>query len=117
MEASSGAVKRTKDGIDENQWSMLFVMRLVPVVPFFVANLIPAFVGVPLHRFFISTLLGIIPGGIVYTSVGAGLGEVIARGETPDLGVIFEPYILLPLLGLAALSLLPVVIKALRGQG
>ena len=117
MEASSGAVKRIKDGIDENQWSMLFIMRLVPVVPFFVANLIPAFVGVPLYRFFISTLLGIIPGGIVYTSVGAGLGEVIARGETPDLGVIFKPYILLPLLGLAALSLLPVVIKALRGQG
>jgi hypothetical protein len=56
------------------------------------------------------------PGAIVYTSVGAGLGEVFARGETPDLGIIFEPHVLLPILGLAALALLPVLIKALRGR-
>ena len=37
------------------------------------------------------------------TSVGAGLGEVFARGETPDLGIIFAPHVLLPILGLAAL--------------
>jgi uncharacterized membrane protein YdjX (TVP38/TMEM64 family) len=71
---------------------------------------------VPLNRFMISTFLGIIPGGLVFTSVGAGLGEVFARGETPDLAVIFEPAILLPILGLCALAALPIVIKALRGQ-
>jgi len=48
--------------------------------------------------------------------VGAGLGEVFARGETPDLGIIFEPHILFPILGLCALSLLPVAIKALTGK-
>ncbi|MEJ5220310.1 TVP38/TMEM64 family protein [Cognatishimia sp. D5M38] len=116
MEGSEGAVKKIKDGIDENQWSMLFLIRLVPAVPFFVANLVPALVGVPLNRFAISTFLGIIPGGVVYTSVGAGLGEVFARGETPNLGIIFEPQILLPILGLCALAALPIVIKALRGQ-
>jgi hypothetical protein len=63
----------------------------------------------------ISTFFGIMPGAVVYTSVGAGLSEVFARGETPDLGLIFEPAILLPLLGLCALAALPVVIKALRG--
>ena len=115
MEASEGAVKKIKDGIDENQWEMLFLIRLVPVVPFFVANLLPAFLEVPLHRFVITTFLGIIPGGMVYTSIGAGLGEVFARGETPDLGVIFEPHILLPILGLSALAALPIVVKALRG--
>lgn len=114
MEASDGAVKRLKDGIDENQWSVLFLMRLVPAVPFFVANLIPALVGVPLSRFVITTFLGIIPGGVVYTSVGAGLGEVFERGETPDLGVIFEPHILLPILGLCALAALPILLKLLR---
>ncbi len=102
-------MKRIKDGIDENQWSMLFLIRLVPAVPFFVANLIPALVGVPLSRFFITTFLGIIPGGVVYTSVGAGLGEVFARGETPNLGIIFEPQILLPILGLCALAALPIL--------
>lgn len=114
LESSEGAVKKIKDGIDENQWSMLFVMRLVPVVPFFVANLIPAFLEVPLHRYVISTFLGIMPGAVVFTSVGAGLGEVFAAGETPDLSIIFEPHVIGPILGLAALSLLPVLIKVLR---
>lgn len=116
METSEGTVKRIKDGIDNNQWEMLFLIRLVPAVPFFVANLVPALVGVPLSRFAISTFLGIIPGGVVYTSVGAGLGEVFARGETPNLGIIFEPAILLPILGLCALAALPIFIKALRGK-
>lgn len=116
LDTGSGVVRRIKEGIDENQWSMLFLIRLLPVVPFFVANLVPALVGVPTFRFAVSTFLGIIPGAVVYTSVGAGLSEVFARGETPDLGIIFEPRILLPLLGLAALAALPIAIKALRGQ-
>ena len=116
MEAGEGTVRRIKDGIDENQWSMLFLIRLVPAVPFFVANLVPALVGVPLSRFVISTFFGIIPGGVVYTSVGAGLGEVFERGETPNLGIIFEPQILLPILGLCARAALPIVIKAVRGK-
>ena len=116
LEGADGAVKKIKDGIDENQWSMLFLIRLVPAVPFFLANLIPSFLEVPLHRFVISTFLGIIPGAVVYTSVGAGLGEVFARGETPNLGIIFEPHILLPILGLCALAVLPIIIKAVRGK-
>lgn len=116
MDASPGTFGRIARGLDHNQWSMLFFMRLVPVVPFFVANLVPAFLAVPLHRFVISTFLGIIPGALVYASVGAGLGAVFARGETPDLGVIFEPHILLPLLGLALLSLLPVGVRWLTGR-
>lgn len=114
MESSDGAVKKIKDGIDENQWSVLFLMRLVPAVPFFVANLIPALVGVPLSRFVITTFLGIIPGGVVYTSVGAGLGEVFESGETPNLGIIFEPHILFPILGLCVLALLPIILKLFR---
>lgn len=116
MEAGEGAVKKIKDGIDENQWSMLFLIRLVPAVPFFVANLVPAMVGVPLHRFVISTFIGIIPGAVVYTSVGSGLGDVFARGQTPNLGIIFEPQILLPILGLCALAALPMVLKLFRKQ-
>jgi uncharacterized membrane protein YdjX (TVP38/TMEM64 family) len=116
LEGSEGVVKKIKDGIDDNQWSMLFLMRLLPIVPFFLANLIPAFLEVPARRFVVSTFFGIMPGAIVYTSVGAGLGEVFARGETPNLGIIFEPHILLPILGLAALAFLPILIKALRGK-
>lgn len=116
LEGSEGMVKKIKAGIDNNQWSMLFLIRLVPAVPFFLANLIPSVLDVPLRRFVVSTFFGIIPGAVVYTSVGAGLGAVFAAGETPDLGIIFEPQILLPILGLCALALLPVVLKALRGK-
>ncbi|MFP4327888.1 MAG: TVP38/TMEM64 family protein [Paracoccaceae bacterium] len=116
LDAAEGRVRRIKQGIDENQWSMLFLIRLVPAVPFFAANLIPALVGVPTGRFVVTTFFGIIPGGLVYTSVGAGLGEVFARGETPDLGIIFEPQILAPLLGLCALAALPMALKLLRGR-
>jgi uncharacterized membrane protein YdjX (TVP38/TMEM64 family) len=89
-------------------------MRLIPAIPFFVANLAPAFLGVRLGTFFWTTLVGIVPGTMVYVSIGAGLGRQLALGEQPDLGVIFEPHILGPLLGLAALAALPMVIRRLR---
>ena len=116
LEGSDGFVKKIKDGIDENQWSMLFLIRLVPAVPFFMANLIPSFLEVPLRRFVISTIVGIIPGTTVYTSVGEGLGEVFASGETPNLGIIFEPAILFPILGLCVLAVLPIIIQAVHGK-
>ncbi|WP_308915617.1 TVP38/TMEM64 family protein [Jannaschia sp. LMIT008] len=115
IDGRGGAVKKIKDGIRADETSYLFVMRLVPAVPFFVANLIPAFVGVGLLKYVVTTFLGILPGTAVYTWVGAGLGEVFARGETPDFGIIFEPQIIGPILGLAALALLPIVIKKVRG--
>ena len=116
MGTGDGLVRRIKSGIDDNQWSMLFLIRLIPAVPFFVSNLVPALVGVPLYRYVLTTFFGIIPGTVVYTSVGAGLGEVFARGDTPDLGIIFEPQILLPILGLCVLAVLPMGIKMLRGR-
>lgn len=114
LEARGGAVARLQKGLRENEVSVLLLMRLVPAVPFFLANLIPAFVGVRLDRFAITTFLGIIPGAFVFSSVGSGLGAVFARGETPDLGIIFTPTVLGPILGLAALSALPIVIKVLK---
>ena len=114
MEASEGPVKAIKEGIDENQWSVLFLIRLVPAVPFFIANLLPALVGVSLYRFVVSTFFGIIPGALVYTSVGSGLGAIFARGERPNLAIIFEPQILLPILGLSVLAALPMVAKYLK---
>lgn len=114
MDNAEGTIKRFKDGLREDEISYLFLMRLVPAVPFFVANLVPALVGVSLSRFVVTTFFGIIPGGIVYTWIGAGLGEVFARGETPNLGLIFEPYILGPILGLCALAVLPILLKRFK---
>ncbi|SIO42278.1 Uncharacterized membrane protein YdjX, TVP38/TMEM64 family, SNARE-associated domain [Rhodovulum sp. ES.010] len=114
VDASEGRVKRLREGLRENELSVLFLIRLVPAVPFFVANLLPALVGVALGRFALTTFFGIMPGALVYTWVGAGLGTVFARGETPDLGIIFEPHVLGPLLGLAALAALPMILRIIR---
>lgn len=116
LEASQGTVARIKDGLRENEISVLLLLRLVPVVPFFVANLLPALVGVKFRNFVWTTAVGIIPGGIVFTWIGVGLGEVFDRGEDPDLSLLWEPHIIGPLLGLSTLALLPIVIRALRGR-
>ncbi|HAV09561.1 MAG TPA: hypothetical protein DEF12_09075 [Rhodobacteraceae bacterium] len=116
LSASEGAVGRLKQGIDANQWEMLLLMRLVPVVPFFMANIVPALVGVTLGPFVITTFLGIIPAGLVFTSIGSGLGEVFARGDSPDLSLFFSPKIMGPILGIAALAALPMVLRAYKAR-
>ncbi len=110
-----GVLARMERGLRRNEISYLLLMRLVPAIPFFVANLAPAFLGVSLRAFALTTFFGIIPGTVVYTWIGVGLGEVFDRGETPDLGLIFEPAVIGPILGLAALATLPIVVRALRG--
>jgi len=114
LQSGDGKVARLIAGLRRNEWSVLLLMRIVPAVPFFLANLIPAFTGTRLSVYAATTFLGIIPGAFVFTSVGSGLGDVFAAGEVPDLGVIFSPSILLPILGLAALAGLPIALKLLR---
>ncbi len=108
---------RMREGFNRNCLSYLLVLRLVPVFPFWLVNLVPAVLGMPLSTYTLGTLLGIIPGCIVYTSVGAGLGAVFDAGGEPDLALVLEPSILLPLLGLALLSLAPVIYRRLRRRG
>jgi uncharacterized membrane protein YdjX (TVP38/TMEM64 family) len=115
LRAKAGsAVRKMEAGFRENAMSYLLVLRLVPIFPFWLVNLVPAFLGVPLRTFVIATFFGIIPGSVVYTLVGNGLGAVIDAGGRPDLDLIFEPEIMAPLIGLALLSLLPVAYKRFR---
>lgn len=109
-------LKRLEGGFRENAVSYLLMLRLIPVVPFWLVNLVPAFLGVPMLTFAWTTLVGIIPGTVVYVAVGNGLGATLEAGGDPDLGLIFQPEIMFPLVGLAALSLLPIAYKRLRGQ-
>lgn len=118
LRARAGSwLARMETGFREGQVSYLLIMRLVPAVPFFIANLAPAFLGSRLWTYTWTTFVGIIPGTVVYISIGAGLGEQLARGSAPNLGVIFEPHVLGPLLGLAALAALPIVLKKLGVVG
>jgi uncharacterized membrane protein YdjX (TVP38/TMEM64 family) len=111
---AGGALDKMEKGFRENALSYLLVLRLVPIFPFFIVNIVPALLGVPLRVYALGTLVGIIPGTFVYASVGAGLGAILDRGETPDFGIIFDPAVLLPLLGLSALALLPVIYRKLK---
>ncbi len=107
---------RLEQGFRHDDFSYLLFLRLVPVFPFWLVNIVPALLGMQLRRYVLATMLGIIPASIIYSGLGAGLGAMLKRGEHPDLGVIFEWHILLPLLGLAVLALLPVVVTRLRRQ-
>jgi uncharacterized membrane protein YdjX (TVP38/TMEM64 family) len=116
MDASDGKLKTLKTGLQDHEISVLFLLRLVPAVPFFVANLLPPLVGVKFRNFVLTTMLGIIPGAIVFTWIGVGLGEVFDRGESPDLSLLWEPQIIGPILGLCVLAALPILIKTLTGK-
>lgn len=101
-------------GFQENALSYMLVLRLVPLFPFFVVNLVPAFLGVKTRTYILATLFGIIPGTVVYATVGAGLGSIFDRGEAFSLSGILTPEIIAALVGLAILALLPVAYKKFK---
>ncbi len=112
---AGGAIARMENGFRENALSYLLVLRLVPLFPFWLVNLVPAFLGVPLRTYVFGTFVGIIPGTFVYASVGNGLGAVFEAGGT-DMGIIFTPEILTPIIGLAVLSLIPVGYRKIKAR-
>ncbi len=110
-ERAKGFIEPMARGFQENAFNYMLTLRLLPFFPFWAVNIAPAFLGVPVRTYIIATVLGIIPGTLVYASVGNGLGAVFEAGEDPDLSIIFRLEILGPILGLAALSLLPVIYR------
>jgi uncharacterized membrane protein YdjX (TVP38/TMEM64 family) len=114
---AGGIVDRLEKGFQDNQFSYLLTLRLLPVAPFFGVNLAAAALGVRLRTFIIATAIGILPGGFVYAWLGSGIEHVIASGSTPDLSIIFSPQVIGPLMGLAALALLPTVWKFVAQKG
>lgn len=117
LRARAGAWLRTLEaGFGEHALSYLIVLRLVPILPFFVINLVPAFLGVPLSTFVLGTFVGIIPGSFVYASVGAGLGSIFAAGGTFSVQGIVTPRIITALVGLAGLALVPMLYKKIMAR-
>jgi len=100
--------------LQRDGFSYLLALRLLPLVPFWLVNFAPPLLGMRLAPFAAATLLGIVPLTSVLAGIGAGLGRVLAAGVRPDLSVLRSPQVLLPLAGLALLSLLPVAWRRLR---
>lgn len=111
LERFGAPAAKLADGIRRNAASYLLVLRLVPLFPFFLVNLVPAFVGVPLATYVATTFFGIIPGTAVFSLAGSGLGTVLDQGGAITPSSILTPQIVAGLVGLAALSLAAIPIK------
>jgi uncharacterized membrane protein YdjX (TVP38/TMEM64 family) len=111
-ERAGPRVQRLKSGFRENAFSYLLCLRLVPIFPFWLVNLVAGASGMQLSTYVAATFFGMIPGAFVYAGIGNGISALIASGQQPDHYMIFRPNILLPLIGLAALALLPVAYKS-----
>jgi uncharacterized membrane protein YdjX (TVP38/TMEM64 family) len=114
---ADGFIGRMEAGFRADAFNYLLVLRLIPVFPFWLVNLVPAFLGVRLATFVAATALGIIPGSVVFASLGSGLGAIFERGGRPDLRIFADPAVIGPLVGLALLALAPVAYRRwLRGR-
>ena len=111
---AEGLLGPLRAGLARDGFFYLLSLRLVPVFPFWLLNLAPALLGMRFAPYLAATFLGIIPGTLVFAGIGAGLDEVFLSGASPDLGVIFSWGVLLPLLGLASLSLFGVWFRRRR---
>ena len=111
---AGGFIHRMEDGFNKNAFSYLLLLRLLPIFPFFIVNVAPAFFNVSTRAFFLATLIGIIPGAFAYVSAGNGLGAVLEAGEDLNLsGLLLKPEILTPIVALSVLALIPIVARAL----
>lgn len=123
-------LKKLEAGFRENALSYLLFLRLVPVFPFWLVNIAPAFLGVKLGTYVIGTLFGIIPGTFVFAYLGGGLDSIIREQQSvyqacldsgrTDCVLDFQfsslvtTEILLSFIALGVIALLPIVVKKLR---
>jgi uncharacterized membrane protein YdjX (TVP38/TMEM64 family) len=107
-------VELVRASVARNGFSFLLAIRLIPVFPFWLVNLAGALSGMRLLPYATATVVGAAPATFVFASIGAGVGDVLQSGGTPDLRIIFSPRILGPLLALAALALLSIVWRRRR---
>jgi len=113
-EKAGPRLQKMRKGFQENAANYLLFLRLVPLFPFWLVNLAPAFFGVSLVTFIWTTVVGIIPGSFVLTQAGVGLDAIFASGEAFTISAIFNNQIKIALAALGLFALLPVAIKKMR---
>lgn len=102
-------------GFNESPFSYMFALRLIPVVPFPVANIAPALLGAKYREYVITTALGIVPGVVAYTWIGHSVGASLDPDATQDLfGVVANFIPAFAALGVVAL--IPVAYKKITGR-
>jgi len=98
------------DGFHRNAFHYLLFLRLVPVFPFWLVNLVPAFTPMTLRTYFTATAIGIVPGSFVFANLGQSLGRIESLEQLLSLETLWA----FGLLGLFAL--LPVFVKKLAAR-
>jgi uncharacterized membrane protein YdjX (TVP38/TMEM64 family) len=94
----------------------LIGLRCIPLIPFWVLNIVAAMVGISLRLFILTTAIGILPITFLYVWLGAQVREHL-EGQTLLSGKMFaDPKLWLPFAGLAILLLLPSIIKHVRNR-
>jgi uncharacterized membrane protein YdjX (TVP38/TMEM64 family) len=115
-------LQKMEAGFRENELIYMLVLRLIPLFPFWLVNIVPGFLGVSLRNYVLGTFFGIMPGTLVFASVGSGIGQILEDFDPdnpPDFAsIILEPQYILPIIGLVLLATLPLVYKRFRrGKG
>jgi uncharacterized membrane protein YdjX (TVP38/TMEM64 family) len=108
-------VNRFAQGFRRYGFSYLVAMRLIPVMPFAVATVVPAILGVRFPTFIAATLVGGFPSQLIYASIGGALGTLVDEGVSA-VEMLQSPRVLAPLLALALLALAPVAVNHWRGR-
>ena len=111
---TTGFMAKLKAGFQKNAFSYLLALRLIPVAPFWVVNIVPGLLGMRLNHYMLATFIGITPGTLIYVWFARGFDSLLSRGQRPDLSALSEPAIIVPLFGLGLLSLMPVFWKPLQ---
>lgn len=105
-----GLAEKINKGFTEDSLNYLLFLRLVPVFPFWLVNLAPAFTGIRLSTYVLGTAIGIVPGSFVFANLGQSLGRI----ESVKGLLSKEAVAAFALLGLFAL--LPVVYRKVRAR-
>ena len=103
-------LQRLARGFERDAFNYILFVRLVPIFPFWLMNLVPAFTPVSARTFFAATAIGITPGTFVFVNLGESLGRI----ESPRDLVGADTLLALALLGV--LSLVPIAWKRLRNR-
>jgi len=107
-------LRKMETGFQKNAANYLLFLRLVPLFPFWIVNLTPAFFGVSLRTFVWTTLVGIIPESLVLTLIGGGLEKIFESDQPFSLAAIFNIQLKIALTLLGLLALVPIIIKRTR---
>ena len=107
-------VEKMRQGFNDNALSYMLILRLIPIFPFVIVNVVAGFLKVRFLYFFIGTFIGIIPGTFVYSLSGSGLGSIFDSGQEFSINNILTPELIGALIAMGALSTLPIIYKKLK---